>query len=549
MNNNPAPEIAPLDEIKRLLGIWTRRYRWQRAIIWTLRGLAVGLFASGIVALGLLAHESLLPETFLRLTLGFGFGSASLAGAVANFWPVSPLWAAQYFDVRFGLKERVSTALETSRQNHTDGGESSLLLRQRQDALTAARQVDSGHLMPVRIPVREISAILLMILVLAGLFQFGQPAFQAALQSRLEQQALLAQNEKIAALITEIERSHQLSPEQQQALIQPLRQAQQDLSQADSSEQGVSILTRTEGELHSLSSPQLEEQIESLQALGEILGGPLEDTGRSLAEGDLEGAVQELEDLNPGELSPQEQAGLAEDLEAAASTLQSNQPELAGSLRSAAQALRGEDAQAAQSHLADASQALRETAWRAELSQAAEQAAAALNQDSQQLAQQSQTGAATGQASGASSGPETGQSSTGESSGSPGGEDSGGSTSGAGQGESQGQSQPGADAGSQSIESANSPGDGGERVYEPIYAPSRLGGDGEEEVQLPGSQSPGDEITGESPVLPEEMGGGQVPYIEVFPQYQEAARQAMESMPVPPHLRSLVRDYFSALEP
>ena len=41
----------------------------------------------------------------------------------------------------------------------------------------------------------------------------------------------------------------------------------------------------------------------------------------------------------------------------------------------------------------------------------------------------------------------------------------------------------------------------------------------------------------------------QVPYEQIYPAYSQAASEALDRAPIPPHQKDLVRDYFSQLEP
>ena len=107
----------------------------------------------------------------------------------------------------------------------------------------------------------------------------------------------------------------------------------------------------------------------------------------------------------------------------------------------------------------------------------------------------------------------------------------------------------GSEAGGKPIDQNNGPGDGGEAPYEPIYAPQRLGGSEGDTVTLPGSGDPTGEVTGQSGTTPGSDTPSQVPYSQVFAQYANAYRQAIDSGQVPPHMRDLIRQYFSSLEP
>jgi len=123
----------------------------------------------------------------------------------------------------------------------------------------------------------------------------------------------------------------------------------------------------------------------------------------------------------------------------------------------------------------------------------------------------------------------------------------GGSGSGSGSGDAPETNQPGNEAGSSPIPQNNGPGDGGESTYEQIYAPSLLGGAGEDTLGLPTSGDEGD-VVGTSPTTAE-SGESLVPYTEVYSQYNQFNRQAIENGEVPVQFMDVIRNYFGSLQP
>jgi hypothetical protein len=106
----------------------------------------------------------------------------------------------------------------------------------------------------------------------------------------------------------------------------------------------------------------------------------------------------------------------------------------------------------------------------------------------------------------------------------------------------------GNEAGSSPIPQNNGAGDGGKRAYEPIYAPSLLGGEGGPLVGLPQSGEDG-EAVGVGPTAPGKEGDSLVPYDEVYAQYEEVNRRALENGQVPLQFMQIIRNYFDALKP
>lgn len=528
-------------ELHRYLNRWLSRLRLQRAVAWSMRGAIAGLLialATGIVAM---LGGRILRSEFLLLVGAAALSGAAIIAVAAYAWPISRLRAARLFDRRFDLRERVSTALELSAQPDSTAAE--IARQQLDDTLIAARRVEPQR--RLRLRVDRIDSLAAIALAACALFIAlkGDVFFQAAEQSRAVQRAIAQEVAQIEAIRKQVESNDNLTAEQRQAIIQQLEEAARQLQQAESIEQATSVLTAAEGQLKALADPQAQAQSQALQAAGRQLseeeGSPLQSFGKNLAEGDTLAAAEALRNIDTSNLSASEAEALAAQLESAAESLQASTPELAAQLRQAAAALRRGDAQAARQALEQAAQALAATAQQIAQAAAAQSAASQIGEGRQRVIQAGRS-AQGNQAS------QDGQ--QGDGSGESDQQGQGGNSSGAGRGESDNGGESGREAGSDPIGTNNGAGDGGERGYEQIYAPDRLGGEGEE-VTLPGSGEPGDDIVGQGDASPGEDDQSRVPYVDVFAAYAQIARQAIDSGQVPAHLRSLVRDYFSALEP
>lgn len=93
----------------------------------------------------------------------------------------------------------------------------------------------------------------------------------------------------------------------------------------------------------------------------------------------------------------------------------------------------------------------------------------------------------------------------------------------------------------------NDPDGEGVGQYDPIFAPRRVGGQGENEIVLEPDSSNVPVQEGEFNQNP--SGQSLVPYNEVFSDYSDAANRALDQDYIPLGLRDVVRDYFSSLEP
>jgi hypothetical protein len=126
-----------------------------------------------------------------------------------------------------------------------------------------------------------------------------------------------------------------------------------------------------------------------------------------------------------------------------------------------------------------------------------------------------------------------------------------GASAGAGSGKGTGQSPQsnGGEAGSKPIPQSNGAGDGGETSYEQIYAPTLLGGQGGPQVGLPDTPGENGEVIGQGPITPGQAGQSLVPYSQVFAQYEQVNRKAIENGQIPFEFTQIIRSYFDSLKP
>jgi hypothetical protein len=544
--------MATITDLSRTFDGWLRWLRLRRAVSWAVRGLLFGLAVSlGIGLFGLL-QARLLRNEFLALV---GFSAlifSSGAALAAYFWPVQRIKAARTFDRAFGLQERVSTAMELSGTERTDketfGVSGELVRRQLQDAIEAARMVKPQLSLPMRFQLREgLFALILVILLSLTWFQGGN-LFVAAQQARSVQQAAAAQAEKIKTLLANTQSNPDLTPAQKQALSAPLQQALNQLNDNSSQEGSVSTLTSAGEKLQALSSPQAAQMTQALQAAGSQAAGqsgsPLQSVGQKLAQGNSLSAAAQLGQIDPSKLSLAQASQLASQLQDMAKGLSATNPQLASQLNAAADALKSGNTAAAQQALQPAAQSMAQAGQQAAFSQAAGQAAQQMQQGAGQMLaagggqQPGNSVASAGQAAG--QGPGQGQGA--------GQNPQSGATGGAGSGHGQGTGGNGHAAGSTPIQQGNGPGNGGETTYEKIYAPSLLGGNGGQTLNLPSSGQDGTAI-GQGPTTPSDPGQSQVPYQQVYSQYDQANNQAIENGSVPLEFMQVIKSYFDSLKP
>jgi hypothetical protein len=529
--------MATISHLSNILTHWTRRLRIQRAFKWFLRGLILGLALAFIAGVYGLLQLILLRNEFLAVTFTLTLVTPIVTSLIAYLWPVQPMEAARHFDRVFHLDERISTAFELH-QTHSNNP---LTTRQLEDAVTIAEKIKPSRDIPLQWKKREFTYAIFISLLIGLVWFRGEQWFESARQARAVEQAIVEETAQIEETIQQIQANDALTEQQKQELTQLLEQTQQSLEENPSLEGSVSTLTTTSEQLQAMSSPQTEQMSQALQQTGSALaeqdGSPLERVGEALSQGNTVAAASELANINVNDLNASQANQLANQLDAMADSLQSSNPQLAQELQAAADALRRGDMTAAQQALQDASQSMAQAGQQIAMAQTAGQTAQQLNEGAGQIlaaggsgqSQQAQSGQAQGQQAGSQSG-----------------QNPGGTGASSGTGDAQGSTGP--QAGTDPIGQNNGPGDGGQESYEQIYAPSLLGGDGNTTVNLPGSGQDGD-VIGQGPTDPSQPGQSLVPYTEVYAQYEEFNRQAIESGDIPIDFMTIIRNYFDSLQP
>ncbi|HEX9029141.1 MAG TPA: hypothetical protein VF823_08200, partial [Anaerolineales bacterium] len=311
-------------QLNHILTGWLRWQRVRRAATFALRGLAGGLAADLLVAWIVLPQGRLLPGEFLVWWAALALIGAALAGVTAYLWPVRRLAAARFFDRRFGLQERVSTALQLATPGYisTPGN---LLKLQQEDALAAAQLVRPRQALPLRFNRSELLLVLLLGLGLALLWSRSQPYFTAATQARQMHQAIVQETARVEDLRQKIQQDQTLTARQKETLAAPLNEAIQQLKQAQTPEQALAILEQSQQQLNSLNPSALQKQVQNLKhsgaQLAQQVGSPLQAAGQKLAAGDIPGTAQALQQIDLAGMSQAEKDALAQQLEQAAQSL------------------------------------------------------------------------------------------------------------------------------------------------------------------------------------------------------------------------------------
>ncbi len=573
-------------QIEDLVGRWQSRQRWQRLIMWLplviAFGAGMGLLCATGARLGLLGLDA---RTIVLVTVLSML--AALAALVCWLWIFGPSLqqSARDFDLRFSLRERVSTAVEL-----LDGRISSqpaIVSAQLDDALHIAQRVDVRAELRLRLRYRDWAVVVLLMAALAALLVVPNPQAPAPIDLAAETAIRDAAGD-LRDITGTIAAETGLDEPEREALLSTLSASLNVLTDGQiSPEEAFARMSAMEKALRDQAQAmrqQIDQQRAASQAAAQSLQQALGSTGTG-GDQPTPAQIPTLDELldqaqqQMGGMTSEQQRQMAEGLRQASQQLQDSSPGTSSALSDAAQSLENGDAAAASDALQDARDGQSEQSARQQqrseaadsLDAAGDQAGAGaedISQSSQPQPSSDQQAGAQPQPDGAPAEPEQsdqqGQPSDQGNTQSnanvqPGGQqnEQGGQAGDGGQPES-GQS-GGADAGDMPDggpassgatgpgPSDNSPDGTGETDYAPVYAPQRIGGEGDETIIL--EPDMGDAPVAEGEFGENPAGDATVPYNQVFSDYSAAANRALESDYVPLGLRDVIRDYFRSIEP
>lgn len=364
--------------LTRTLHRWNRRLRLVRSALWVPRGLLAGLALGLGAALVSRLRPWLLPE---QIAWGTGLATAAVVLAIAGWlWlrPQPAPRAARYFDRRFALKERTSTALELS--SGTIPAPQAFLERQLADAVCSAQGVNAAQHLPIRLRWLELAAVAAMAALFVALLLTHNPQADQLRAQRALEQAIAQQAAALERQLEAIDENAALTPAERDALREPLEEALETLQQPDRSQQeAVAALSEAQQKLRALSEGMLDADRQAYREAAQALAGAeaASDLAQALNRPDLEAAAEAAEQLAQemdGGMTAAEREALAERLDRAGEALAKSDPSVAGPLQDAGEALRDGDMQAAQDAMREAAESLRQQQKERDTSPLAEQA-------------------------------------------------------------------------------------------------------------------------------------------------------------------------------
>ena len=584
-----------MDGLASLVKSWARRAKLQRSIWWLFFGLAAGLAVALILAIAARLWPLMGPAALLVSCI-----SLALLGLFAALtWPwirslrTPVLTWSRAFDQQFGLRQRVSTALEASAGTLTVKSDA-IRMRLQQDATRIADSVDARKLLPLRLSWRAGVTSLALLIALAVALALPNAQQQALAAQEQFQKSLHQQVQQIEQAKEQIRDSKALTDAQKEQALQALNEAQQALNDPNATpEKALAAINDAQSKLDALRDQEAQLRNADLQDAGKSLAADemTNALANALSNQNFEQAAQQMRSMatqnsaKQGQpMSPEEAQHAADQLDQLARQMQSSDPEMASQLREAAQKMREGDMQAAQQALNKAAQSLDRAQQTQQANQSLQQAQAqteAARQSVAQANQQAQQANANNQnnqnnqasqnanntANSANSENQPGQSGQPD----PNGQQAGGQQPGEanGQGQASQPSQPGQAAGMPGQAENGVPGQGASGSTSQggnaqgasqqsghsedtgsensVYAPGRVKNPGEQVVlgNTQGELAP--DPNGPKNTAPK--GQSTVPYQEVYGEYAKSADDAMQNDEVPPGLRDYVRDYFSSLDP
>jgi hypothetical protein len=594
-----------LQRLRGLLAALERRFRLQEAV--TLLPWALGVALVLTTGLGLSMRLGGWPDLLALGLAGVAILLSACAGvfAFAFLRPRDALATALQADLRLGLDERLSTAVEDATKPPTVAIPSLVAMRDAQldDALHSLEAVVPARELPVTFNRKPLlPSCALVLLLLAVLFVPGMAPQVAAKKADPQ---VAAEQKNIEVLKQAIEKSPNAADPALQKLLQELDALSHDLKEGDlTSEEALARLSDTQAELQKALDPQAAAQREALDQLAKQLAtaqnSALKAASDALANNDPQKAAQEIAKAadSADKMTPEERKALAQDLRDARDSVAASDPELASRLNDAADALDSGDTQAAKDALQNLADKVENTGNDLATQKQIEQALSQIQQSKQNIAEAGQAtpapnstvvaattagangtpgasgtavsasgspvatsgtvvalgspvsgtpaGAGTGTPVLAMGTPGQGTPVAGQGQGTPGAGQSQGQGQGAGQGQGQGQSQ-----GQAQEQSAGPPAGGWGRGHEePVYVPPSSVQADMTPVTVQGQDSPnGEQSTAPTNTDNNSTGQALTPYEDVYGQYKDQAGEALGSDYIPQGYKDLVRDYFSQIAP
>ncbi len=317
---------------------------------------------------------------------GLGLLVVSLAGTAlySVLKPRDLLSTARHADRALRLDERLSTAIEDAAQPSAKPTSASIALRDAQldDALQTVKDVRPERDLPVNLKTRTF--IPFGVLAVVWLAVAFMPDFATNPVDQVAKAQVAAEQKNIDILKQAIEAQPNAAQDPNlQKLLQELSTLSNDLKQGDlTKEEAIARLSQTESDLQKSLDPNNAAQREALDQLAKQLAASGNQDARQAADalkaGDTQKAVDALKKAadDASKMSPEERKALGDSLQQARDSVAPLDPNLAGSLNDAANALQNADPAAAKQALDNLAQQVQENGQKVATQQQIQQALA-----------------------------------------------------------------------------------------------------------------------------------------------------------------------------
>ena len=378
-------------QLRQTLRRWGLHLRLAESLTWGPWGAAAGLGLGLLLAL----VARLWPLLMVRQLAGLA-GLLALAGTTLGLvvvWlvPRSLSSCARIFDRRFGLAERLVTAVEVGagRLRATTGMSTAQLA----DTLQSAARVVPQAMLPLRASRRALLSFGVLAIALTLSLWLPNPQEDVLLQRAAVRAAIEEQIEELEAVREEVAEADGLTEAEREILLQALEEAIAALDEGRATpEEAVAALSEAEQALAELQDPGASTVQAGLESAAEGMADSelTRDIAEALANGDYQVAAQALAAYGSedGEsLTREEELELARELAEAAEALTESDPDLAEQLAQAAEAIERGDIGEAREAIREAARRMGEAGERVDRQETVESALAELQEGREQVAQ------------------------------------------------------------------------------------------------------------------------------------------------------------------
>ena len=196
-----------------------------------LRGLTLGIMiAYGFTLVArfkaIYSFDQLIQISTVAAVLG-----VAVFAVAALIRPHSRMSAARFFDLKFGLNERTSTAIELARRKIDTPDW--WIEQQLADALDTANRVQPASQLPIRFTRIELLSLLVSLALLIASLVTPNEQFATLARQQAVQQAIAKEATQLETIRKEVEANNKLTDDQKKELTQPLNDAIKKLQSGD----------------------------------------------------------------------------------------------------------------------------------------------------------------------------------------------------------------------------------------------------------------------------------------------------------------------------